>query len=82
MMSTPLAWRAALWALAALAVAEGAWAEQQQAKQRALRREPCAPQDLRAIAQARAAELGLELRLDQALIAFDSYGRRVTASTT
>ena len=60
-----------LWALAALAVAAGPWPEQQQAKQRTRRNEPSAPQDLRAIARARASDIGEELRLHQALIAFD-----------
>jgi hypothetical protein len=60
-----------LWALSALAVAAGPWAEQQQAKQRTRRGEKFPSQDLRAIAQARAVRIGLELRLHQALIAFD-----------
>ncbi len=62
-----------LWALAALAVAAGPWPEQQQAKQRTRRYEPFAPQDLRAIAQARASQIGQELRLHQALIAFGRW---------
>lgn len=60
-----------LWALTALAVGDGGWPEQRAAKQRARAGAPDADDLALAAAHERAGGLGLGLRLEQALIAFD-----------
>ena len=70
-----------LWALSALAVAAGPWPQQDEAKRRMREGDLQAAGDLRAIAQARASELDLELRLHHALIAFDRAVKLRSATT-
>jgi hypothetical protein len=68
-----------LWALSALAIAAGPWPQQGEAKRRVREGQPpvvngeadAEAGGLRAIARVRASELGLELHLHHALIAFD-----------
>jgi hypothetical protein len=72
---------AALWALAALAVADGAWREQRESKESARRVQADAASEALAAARERAAALGVERNLDLALIAFDVAVSRVAPTT-
>jgi hypothetical protein len=70
-----------LWSLAALAVAGGSWPEQREAKGLAREREPDAAQPMLGTARERAAQLGLSLSLDRALIAFQEAVTRSSSTT-
>jgi hypothetical protein len=77
------AWPAtgALWALAALAVADGGWAEQREAKRQAREQATEAAAQALAAARERAQELGLSRDLELALIAFQPAATRIASTT-
>ena len=70
-----------LWALSALAVGSGRWPEQHDVKIAARSEATSARIDAREVAVARARELGLGGRLEQALIAFDCSVEQRTSTT-